>query len=126
MYKYNSYHKIVVAILVVLWAIFHFSQRDDRGLYYENGQIKRNGGSVKSMNEGIWTWYYEDGTIQIRGNFHEGKREGIWESFDQNGNLISESSYVGNMLNGPFVKYGSDGQIIRQEIYENDKRVKYY
>ena len=29
MFRYNSYHKVVGGVAVLLWAIFHFSANDD-------------------------------------------------------------------------------------------------
>jgi len=113
MYSYNSTHKVVIAVIVVIWAVYNFSQRDDKGLYYENGQIKRSGITDKSMNEGMWVWYFEDGSTQMKGKFHNGKREGIWESFDKKGKLISTSTYSDNKLNGTYIEYNSKGKVIR-------------
>lgn len=76
MYSYNSYHKIVVVLGVVIWAVFHFSQRNEEGLYYDNGQIKQTGGTKNSLNEGVWTWFHSDGTVQLQGEFIHGNKIG--------------------------------------------------
>jgi antitoxin component YwqK of YwqJK toxin-antitoxin module len=93
MYRYNSTHKIIVAFLIFGWAVYHFAFRSDPSLYFENGQVKRTGSQVNSLNEGTWTWYHENGQIQIQGNFHKGQKDGLWKTYDNDGNIISETHY---------------------------------
>lgn len=120
MYSYNSYHKILVGALLVVWAIYQFSGRTDESPKYGNGQEKRTGEQVNSLNQGIWTWYYENGNIQLRGSFEEGNRTGVWKSYDTLGNLLVESTYENNLLNGMFTEYNSSGEIKHQSIYRAD------
>jgi antitoxin component YwqK of YwqJK toxin-antitoxin module len=120
MYNYNSYHKVIIVIVGIIWVIFHFSQRSEEGLYFENGQVRRTGQVVKSLNEGIWTWYYKDGATHIKGNFVNGKREGVWKRFGRNGQLVTECVYNDNKLNGVYVEYDSAGTIIKRVNYMND------
>lgn len=99
MYNYNSIHKVIVAFLVVAWAIYHFSTRDsEKNLYYDNGQVKRVGSKENSLNEGTWTWYHVNGNIQIQGNYHKGQKDGLWKTYDTSGTLTSESSYEMGVL----------------------------
>jgi antitoxin component YwqK of YwqJK toxin-antitoxin module len=124
MYKYNSYHKIVVALLVVFWAVFHFSQRKGEGLYYDNGQVKQTGGTENALNEGLWVWFYEDGSVQMKGEFRNGNREGIWKRFDDSGTLVSESTYLRNKLHGEYREFDQSGNVILTRRYENDVPLK--
>lgn len=93
MYRYNSIHKIVAVFIVFGWAVYHFAFRSEPSMYFDNGQIKRTGTKVNSLNEGVWTWYHENGQIQIQGSYHKGQKDGIWKTFDSEGNLISETLY---------------------------------
>ena len=120
MYSYNSYHKIVIGLLLVVWAMYQFSGRTDEIPTYNNGQEKRTGEVVNSLNQGVWTWYYGNGKVQLTGAFDEGNRIGIWKSYDTLGNLLVESTYQNNILNGLFTEYSTSGEIITQYIYRAD------
>ncbi|MCB9195516.1 MAG: hypothetical protein H6598_04765 [Flavobacteriales bacterium] len=93
MYKYNSTHKIITAVLVFGWAVYHFAFRSEPSTHFENGQVKRTGSKVNSMNEGTWTWYHENGQIQIQGIYHLGQKDGVWTSYNSEGEIISETTY---------------------------------
>jgi len=124
MYSYNSSHKIFVVLIVVAWAMYHFTAKSDDPLYYENGQVIRTGSQVNSLNEGMWIWYYSNGAVQIRGNYEEGKRIGLWEEFDSLGHLLTTSQYVDNHLNGYLTHYNIDGEVSEQFIYSDDVVIK--
>ena len=124
MYSYNSSHKVIIALLIVAWAVFQFSGRSEESNYFKNGQIKRTGEQVMNLNEGTWVWYYPNGTVQLKGNFHEGKRNGEWKRYDSTGVLISSSNYAENRINGLYVEYDVEGNIIEEHIYKNDTLIK--
>lgn len=107
-------------MLVIGWAVFQFSGRNNKGLIYDNGQEKRIGGQVNNLNQGTWIWYHRNGEIQLSGRFDKGERTGIWKSYDTLGNLIQESTYDRNKLHGLFTRYSSNGQIREQFLYQND------
>jgi len=123
MYSYNSYHKIITVAIFIGWAIFHFTQRENDGLYYKNGQIKIEGSRVNAINEGKWVWYYENGVVQMSGNFKNGKREGTWNRFDKNGRLVAQSNYRNNVLDGVFLTFNKNGDTLSVQYYEQDKLV---
>ena len=124
MYKYNSYHKIITVGLIVVWAAFHFSRRENKGLYHQNGQAKISGEKVNSLNEGEWIWYYENGTVQMTGHFKTGKRIGEWRIYNPDGVLVSVSHYENDALNGLQTNYDVAGNITSQMNYKNDVPVK--
>ena len=124
MYRYNSYHKIITVLVVMAWAVFHFSRRTGNGLYYDNGQIKQTGETKNALNEGTWTWYFENGKVQMQGQFHEGQREGVWYEFDEEGHISSESHYRKNRLNGDYFRYDTTGRVILHQVFKNDTLVK--
>lgn len=124
MYSYNSSHKIIVILLVFVWAIYQFSGKNDEGQYYDNGQIKRTGTQVNSLNQGEFVWYFENGKKQIKGRFDRGKRVGTWEQYDSLGHLILSSEYKNNHLDGLNTSYSENGSIESQQIYRNDTVVK--
>lgn len=121
MYNYNSWHKILIVLVVVLWAIFHFQERNEEQLRYDDGQPIRTGTTKNNLNEGIWKWYHENGELGIEGNFDKGKRTGEWRFYDTNGRMYLKSHYKNNLLNGEFVEYDTTGMILRREIYRNDR-----
>lgn len=124
MYSYNSSHKIVIAFLIIAWAIFQFGSRNEESLKYKNGQAKRIGSQKNSLNDGPWTWYFSNGEIQLKGNFIEGARTGPWTRYDSLGNLISESFYTNNKLEGLFTEYNTSGEVVSQHIYHYDTLIK--
>ena len=71
-FRYHSYHKIIVGLIIIGWAGFHFAQRDAIGIYYDTGKLKRSGSAEKGKNHGVWTWYYENGTEKMKGVFENG------------------------------------------------------
>ena len=124
MYSYNSSHKIIAVVLVVLWAVFHFNERNEDSLNYEDGQPIRTGSTENNMNHGDWRWYNEAGRVKIEGKFEYGKRVGKWKNYDDSGRLILISSYKNNLLNGTLIQYDTNGIIVRKEIYKDDKLIK--
>lgn len=120
MYNYNSSHKIIGIILVVLWAIFHFKERSNQTLVYEDGQPIRTGNTQNNLNHGEWIWYNQAGKVQIIGKFDHGKRVGEWKNFDDSGRLILVSNYQNNLLNGALIQYDTNGIVLRKEIYRDD------
>lgn len=124
MYNYNSYHKIILLVIVFGWAVFHFLSKEDQVLKYENGQTIRTGQILNNHNEGNWIWYHKNGFKQLSGSFKNGKREGEWIVYDSLGNIILKSQYANNLLNGPQVGYDKNGKIVELNYYKDDKIVK--
>ena len=104
MYSYNSYHKVILILGVIIWAIYHFQSNDDNNL-----------------NHGVWTWYHSNGNIQLTGLFIDGKRNGIWKNYDASGSLTSESTYKDDQLNGKFTRYDKSGRVLVQQYFINDQ-----
>ncbi|MFP5469988.1 MAG: toxin-antitoxin system YwqK family antitoxin [Bacteroidia bacterium] len=120
MYQYNSIHKIIAAVAIVLWAIFHFSGKKDNDIYYDNGQITRTGEVVNSLNEGVWTWFHKNGNLQIQGEFKQGKRVGKWKRYDEKSRLVTEWNYENGKLNGEFIEFDTLGNISEKHFYQDD------
>ncbi len=123
-FKYNSNHKLITAIAIVLWAIFRFTGDNETLKQYDNGQIKKSGGFTSAKNQGKWTWYYENGGKKMEGAFLAGKRDGVWVTWDANGNKITEGYYQNDMLNGKFVRWDANGNMEEHLTYQNDKVVQ--
>jgi antitoxin component YwqK of YwqJK toxin-antitoxin module len=121
MFNYNSRHKIIVGILIVIWAAWHFFSREPAQERYPNGQIKRSGGQLDNLNHGLWTWYHENGRKQMEGRFERGDRAGIWLTFATNGDTLLKATYMGDRLNGPYIEYASGNRPQRMVQYRDDK-----
>jgi len=123
-FRYNSYHKLLTGIAIIVWSVFHFTGNNESDNTFNNGQIKRTGGFDKGMNNGKWVWYYENGVKKMEGSFNNGKRTEIWSIWDINGNKISEGHYKNDQLNGPFTRWKANGEIISKSIYKNDIEIQ--
>lgn len=122
MFRYNSYHKIILGGFIVLWAIFHFYSRQPEN-NYSNGQNKRIGNIENGKNEGMWTWYYPNGKKRIQGTFVEGKREGIWTTWNEAQIVVQVCEYHNDKLNGALVTYSEQGEKMSTVKYVNDVRI---
>lgn len=122
-FKYNSYHKIITALIVIIWAIFNYSENFDDRKYYDNGQIKRTGVTRNARNEGKWIWYFENGQKEMAGSFKNGKREGKWITWNLDGNLINEYTYKNDKLNGESIQWNNDGTLVSKQVWKDDKLI---
>jgi antitoxin component YwqK of YwqJK toxin-antitoxin module len=123
MFSYDSRHKIIVGILIMIWAAWHFLARDPAQERYTNGQLKRSGGQVDNLNHGLWTWYHENGRKQMEGRFEQGKRVGAWLTFEANGDTLTKAQYEADRLNGSYIEYGPGNMRLRKLTYRNDRLV---
>lgn len=124
MFSYNSSHKVIIGIIIVLWAAFHFTARDEDPGRYPNGQAKYSGSLVDNQNHGRWTWYYENGKRRMEGQFDRGKRQGLWTTWASDGTKRSEGLYVNDRLNGEYTMWNEQGKEISRTRYVNDVPVK--
>lgn len=122
-FKYNSYHKIITVLIIIVWAIIHFNENFNDQKYYDNGQIKRKGITRNARNEGKWIWYYENGQKEMEGSFVNGKREGKWVNWDEVGNLLNENTYKNDKLNGESLIWNHEGTLISRQEWKDDKLI---
>lgn len=118
MFNYNSYHKIITAVILIVWSIAHFSKKENNRSY-TNGQPKKSGQLVNGKNQGLWVWYYEGGQKKMEGYFDKGQRNGKWTTFNKKGDTLSQSEYHNDQLNGT-VTYWQNNRIINRKAYKND------
>ncbi|MCB0773256.1 MAG: hypothetical protein KJZ58_08990 [Flavobacteriales bacterium] len=123
MFQYNSRHKVITGIALLVWAVWHFLVRPPAAERYPNGQVKSSGGQVDNLNQGLWTWYHENGRKRMEGRFDRGKREGLWLLFSPNGDTLHKAWYSADCLNGPSTDYGPGNVVLRTVIYKNDRAV---
>lgn len=124
-FRYNSYHKLLTALAIVVWAIVRFTGENESAKQFNNGQIKKIGGFSSAKNQGMWTWYYENGKKKMQGSFITGKRKGNWLTWDQNGNKITQGSYENDQLNGEFVRWDITGEVSEHLLYKDDKVIQH-
>ena len=120
MFHYNSTHKIIIGVIIMLLAAFQFTARDKDPTRYGNGQVKYSGSVVNDLNNGRWTWYYENGKPSMQGEFHKGKRQGIWTTWGNDGTKLSEGLYKDDRLNGDYVQWNAQGKEVSHLRYVND------
>lgn len=121
MYNYNSFHKIIVVSIVLVWSMFQFQSKKAEDLNYDDGTSKRTGDLKNGLNHGLWTWYFPNGQIQMKGNFEGGKREGLWQTYDSLGNIRVESYYIHNKLNGKMIVFSANGDTISVKEFKEDE-----
>lgn len=71
-----------------------------RVLYWENGQIRYQGGMQDDQYEGMGTLYYADGTVEYQGGFSFGKREGEGVAYTETGILLYEGQFHNDRYEG--------------------------
>lgn len=120
-FRYNSNHKAIVGILIVLVSALGFYLRDREKPKHSNGQAKQVGSQLDGRNHGLWVWYFSNGKREMQGNFTHGKREGIWITFAPNGDTLIRASYQNDKLNGQYTVYGADNTVKDILFYEQDK-----
>ncbi|MCB0473895.1 MAG: hypothetical protein KDC83_06160 [Flavobacteriales bacterium] len=122
-FSYNSNHKIITALLVVGWAVFHFVGNKDAERTFENGQVRSRGGTLNAKNHGLWIWYHTNGTKKMQGRFENGKRQGVWTSWNSKGIKILECTYIDDRLEGEYITWDNSGERQKTVVYKNDKEI---
>jgi len=122
-FKYNSKHKIITGIIVILWAVYSFSGGRETNIYGNKGELLQVGNIKDGKNHGKWIWYYENGNKKMEGVFNMGMREGEWLTYNQKGKIVSKSHYENDKLNGVSLTMDHDGNVIEKKVYENDEVV---
>ncbi len=126
LFSYNSKHKVVVGVLVILWAAYSFTGKRKTSIFSDSGQVLQSGSIKNGKNNGKWIWYYSNGNKKMEGNFNMGSREGEWITYDKNGKKLSKSNYENDKLEGLSVTYTSKGAAASTTLYSNDEIVKKY
>lgn len=122
-FRYNSNHKAIVGILIVLLSALGFYLRDREKPKYDNGQAKQVGSQVDGRNHGMWIWYHSNGKKRIQGRFEKGKRDGVWITFDEKGDTLLKATYQLDKLNGRYIIYSANNQVTSEMNYEDDQLV---
>jgi antitoxin component YwqK of YwqJK toxin-antitoxin module len=119
MFKYNSKHKLIIGILIMLWAAYSFSGKRKNDTFDKEGKLMQTGNIKNGKNHGKWTWFYANGAKKLEGSFDMGSREGLWLTFDKNGDTLNKSFYLNDKLDGLFIKY-KNGLPLDTLYYKND------
>jgi len=123
-FRYNSYHKVITGLAIIVWAVYHFASGNESSEHYDNGQVKVYGDFENGKNHGKWIWYYENGQKKMEGTFQNGKREGLWMTWDRNGNQLTEGAYEADRLNGTYIRWNVEGDVVEHLVYKNDVEVE--
>ncbi|MBL1233722.1 MAG: hypothetical protein P1U44_07270 [Vicingaceae bacterium] len=123
LFYYNSKHKIIVGILIIFWAAYHFAGKRNTTAYYENGTPMYKGELKNGKNDGHWVWYYKNGKKKMEGNFKNGAREGLWYTYFPNGNISTECVYLNDQLNGNYLIRNENNETIKILTYKKDELV---
>ena len=122
-FSYNSKHKLIIGLLIIGYAAYHFNGKRTTANYDDSGKILQSGDFNNGKNHGLWIWFYPNGKRKMEGNFNMGKREGAWLTFNVNGRIISESFYINDQLNGVFSIWDYNGNLVKKTNYLNDKPI---
>lgn len=122
-FRYNSNHKAIVGILIVLVSALGFYLRDREKPKHSNGQARQVGSQMDGRNHGLWVWYFSNGKREMQGNFTHGKREGIWITFSPNGDTLIKASYQNDKLNGQYTVYNENDEVANLMMYKDDRLV---
>ena len=124
LFSYNSKHKVVVGVLIILWAAYSFSGRREANVYSENGQVLQTGDFKNGKNHGKWIWFYPNGKKKMEGRFDLGSREGLWLTYNNQGKVLTKSNYKNDKLEGLVSVFNENGDIESKTVYINDEIVK--
>lgn len=119
LFNYNSTHKLIVGVFIILWAAYSFSGLRNKDTFDKNGKLLQTGNFKNGKNHGRWTWFYENGKKKLEGSFDMGSREGMWLTFDKNGDTLNKSYYLNDKLEGLFIRY-KNGIPVDTLMYKND------
>lgn len=93
------------------------SQRETR--YWENGEVRYQGGMLDEKYEGTGTLYYADGCMEYQGEFAFGKREGTGIAYTEKGQMLYEGQFHND-------RYEGEGRLYDEEygslVYEGGFR----
>ena len=85
-------------------------------LYYDNGNIMRDGYYLNDTLNGESHVYRKDGTLYQIEPYKMGKLHGVKKNFDFLGKLINEQEYKEDILNGIDRTYSKSGRVISETI----------
>jgi antitoxin component YwqK of YwqJK toxin-antitoxin module len=124
MFKYNSKHKLIIGVLIMLWAAYSFSGKRSNDTFDNEGHLLQTGNFKEGKNHGKWTWFYQNGAKKLEGSFNMGSREGVWITYNKNGSKITESNYRNDKLNGKHTIWDDNGNLVEVINYLNDERLE--
>ncbi|MCC7332369.1 MAG: hypothetical protein IT232_07160 [Flavobacteriales bacterium] len=119
-FRYHSKHKIIVGVLILSYAAYHFTGKRKEQTYYDNGNTLQSGSIKEGKNHGQWIWYYPNGKKKLEGSFNNGAREGVWKTYNENGKILTESHYLNDKLNGKYSIWDNEGNLVKEMNYIND------
>lgn len=85
--------------------------------FYDNGQVKMEGGIKNGERDGEWTAYFADGRPQSIGYFKNGLREGAATVYRETGRLYMEGFYKEGKHCGKWKYYDEQGYLLREDDY---------
>jgi len=122
-YQYNSYHKLIVVMILIGWSVYHFFQQTEQTTNYPNGQIRKTGLTLNGKNHGKWVWYYPSGQVKMEGYFEHGKRIGQWHTYSIEGQKLTQSTYKDDQLNGQYIKWNENEKVLEKHYYQFDQKI---
>ncbi len=91
-------------------------------LYWENGEIRYQGGMLDDQYEGTGTLYYADGTVEYQGSFSFGKREGEGVVYTESGLLLYEGQFGNDRYEGEGRLYdGENGSLLYEGGFQSGR-----
>jgi len=88
-------------------------------VWYENGQLKREGNLKDREPDGLWRSWNETGQLVEEGNFKDGEYDGLWRHWYENGQFLKEVNYKDGKRNGLVKRWYEDGRIMYETEFIN-------
>ncbi len=93
--------------------------------WYKAGNIhKSRGGIGGDVLHGKYSEYFENGNLKIQGGFLLGTKDGVWKEWYSNGELRSVVSWKKGQLNGVSKKYDLNGKVQKETNYKDGEIVE--
>jgi antitoxin component YwqK of YwqJK toxin-antitoxin module len=92
-------------------------------LYYQNGNIKKEGHIKSGELDGKWKFYNINGYLIREANYVNGSNEGKSFTYHENGKVKSETDFVKNKKNGYYKLYHKNGAVQQEGGYVDEDRV---
>jgi antitoxin component YwqK of YwqJK toxin-antitoxin module len=87
-------------------------------VYYDNEQVKIDGGYENEQRNGEWKAWYKNGNLWSTGYYKNGKRNGKGIAYHENGKKYIEGLYRDDLRVGVWQFYDTTGTLIKEVNFD--------